>query len=76
MVNDALASNLPGDSSASRAIAVLQETLGYTGSVRVMVEEVFPVQAKAIKERLAAVEGVAAVAWLDDFLDLTVPLEA
>ncbi|HML46703.1 MAG TPA: MMPL family transporter, partial [Clostridia bacterium] len=76
VVNYELANYLPKESGTSQAIAVMKETFGYTGSVRVMVEDVSLLQAKAVKDRLAAVEGVDAVVWLDDLADLSVPLES
>ena len=50
----------------------------FTGGIpnmRVMVRDVTVPQALEYKEKLAAIDGVSSVAWLDDSLDVTVPLQ-
>ena len=50
----------------------------FTGGIpnmRVMVRDVTVPEALDYKEKLAAIDGVEAVTWLDDSLDVTVPLQ-
>ena len=67
---------LPPESPSTTAIEVMNGA--FTGGIpnmRVMVRDVTVPQALEYKEKLAAIDGVSAVAWLDDSLDVTVPLQ-
>ena len=44
-------------------------------NARVMIRDVTIPEALEYKAKLAAVEGVEAITWLDDSTDITVPLE-
>lgn len=67
---------LPPDSPST--IALEQMNSAFTGGIpnmRVMVRDVTVPEALDYKEKLAAIDGVEAVTWLDDSLDVTVPLQ-
>ena len=67
---------LPPDSPSTTAIEVMNSA--FTGGIpnmRVMVRDVTIPEALAYKEKIAAIDGVASVTWLDDSLDVTVPLQ-
>ena len=67
---------LPPDCPSTTALEVMDQAFaGGIPNLRVMVREVTVPQALAYKAQLAAIDGVTAVTWLDDSLDLTVPLE-
>lgn len=66
---------LPEDSHSTVSIDVMQEEFdGGIPNARVMVRNVTIPEALEYKEKLEAVHGVTAVSWLDDALDITVPL--
>ena len=67
---------LPPESPSTTAIEVMNGA--FTGGIpnmRVMVRDVTVPQALEYKEKLAAIDGVSSVVWLDDSLDVTVPLQ-
>ena len=67
---------LPPDSPSTTALDVMNGA--FTGGIpnmRVMVRDVTVPEALDYKEKLAAIDGVEAVTWLDDSLDVTVPLQ-
>ena len=67
---------LPPDSPST--IALEQMNSAFTGGIpnmRVMVRDVTVPEALDYKEKLAAIDGVEAVTWLDDSLAVTVPLQ-
>ena len=67
---------LPPESPSTTAIEVMNSA--FTGGIpnmRVMVRDVTIPEALAYKEQIAAIDGVASVTWLDDSLDVTVPLQ-
>ena len=67
---------LPPDAPSTVAIDVMEEAFGGgIPNVRAMVRDVTVPEALAYKQRIARVEGVTAVTWLDDVADVTVPLE-
>ena len=67
---------LPPESSSTTAIEVMNGAFsGGIPNMRVMVRDVTVPQALEYKEKLAAIDGVSSVAWLDDSLDVTVPLQ-
>lgn len=72
-VNYDLAKYLPEDSITSKAITKTEETFGYPSMISVMAEDVSIPEALAVKERLASVEGVSGVLWLDDMTDISTP---
>lgn len=67
---------LPDDSPSTIAIDVLgQEFEGGIPNARVMVSDVTIPQALDYKEKLEAIDGVSAVTWLDDSVDIIAPLD-
>ena len=75
-VNYNFADYLPDDAASTRALEVMDEE--YSQSVpnmRVLVYEVSIPQALAYKEKIADVDGVEEVTWLDDAVDIYEPLE-
>ncbi|MCL1798656.1 MAG: MMPL family transporter [Eggerthellaceae bacterium] len=75
-VNYDLASYLPEATESSRAYTVIDEHFDEAvPNVRVMVRDVDIAGALAYKEQLAAVEGVTDVLWLDDVVNMAIPLE-
>lgn len=67
---------LPDDSPSTVAINVLeQEFEGGIPNARVMVSNVTIPQALDYKEKLEAIDGVSAVTWLDDSVDITTPFD-
>lgn len=75
-VNYDMNSYLPEDSASTVALDTMQaEFDGGIPNARVMVYDVTLPEALAYKEKLEAVEGVSAVSWLDDAIDIHQPLE-
>lgn len=71
-----MADYLPERSPSSVALDVMEKE--YDGGIpnaRVMIEDVSIPEALALKEKLAQVEGVSAVTWLDDAANVLQPLE-
>lgn len=67
---------LPDDSPSTVVINVLeQEFEGGIPNARVMVSDVTIPQALDYKEKLEAIDGVSAVTWLDDSVDITTPFD-
>ena len=67
---------LPPDSPSTIALETMNGAFtGGIPNVRVMVRNVTVPEALDYKEKLAAIDGVEAVTWLDDSLDVTVPLQ-
>lgn len=74
-VNYNMSDYLPASAPSTVALHTMEETYeGDIPSVRVMVENVGLPEAREMKDRLAAVEGVTDVTWLDDVASLEVPL--
>lgn len=67
---------LPTNVASTIAMDVMDEEFsGNVANTRVMVRDVNIQEALAVKEEIAAVDGVFEVGWLDDVADLKVPLE-
>ena len=67
---------LPPDSPSTIALETMNGAFtGGIPNVRVMVRDVTVPEARDYKEQLAAIDGVESVTWLDDSLDVTVPLQ-
>ena len=66
-VNYDLADYLPKDAQSTSAIEILKDEFGNAlPNARVMIRNVTVLEALDFKEKLAALDGVAAVTWLDD----------
>lgn len=75
-VNYDMKDYLPEDAPSTIAMDVMkQEFEGRVPTNRVMVNDVTIQEALAFKEKLAAIDGVADVTWLDDAVDIKSPLE-
>lgn len=66
---------LPSDSASTIALDVMEEEFdGGIPNARVMIYDVSIAEALEYKEALESVAGVTDVTWLDDSVDITVPL--
>ncbi|MGV2620858.1 UNVERIFIED_CONTAM: MMPL family transporter [Halobacillus marinus] len=67
---------LPQDSPSMEAMDLMEEEFDEpVENARVMIQDVSITEALQYKEDLEAIEGVSGVTWLDDVVDLKVPLE-
>jgi uncharacterized protein len=71
-----LSDYLPADAPSTVALHEMDAHFdGNVPNARVMVPDYTLVEALALKPKMAAVDGVTAVLWLDDVIDLRSPLE-
>ncbi|KIL51710.1 hypothetical protein KP77_12220 [Jeotgalibacillus alimentarius] len=71
-----MADYLPDDAPSIEAVDVMQEEFDEpVPNAKVMVQDVTIAEALDYKEQLEAIDGISSVTWLDDVMDLTVPLE-
>ncbi len=67
---------LPKDSASTKALNKLSEEFGSgIPNVRVMVKDVTVPEALEYKEKIKQATGVTGIMWLDDVLDITIPLQ-
>jgi hypothetical protein len=69
-----LSKYLPKDSQTKKAITIIENEFGYPSTIDIMVDDVTVLEAKNIKEKIKAVEGVKSVLWLDDAIDINQPI--
>jgi predicted RND superfamily exporter protein len=75
-VNYNMVDYLPDEAQSTQALEVMeQEFTAAVPDTRVMVMDVTLLEALTFKEKIAAIEGVFEVIWLDDIVDLKTPLE-
>ncbi|CDQ20678.1 efflux RND transporter permease subunit [Halobacillus karajensis] len=75
-VNYNMVDYLPKDSPSMEAMDLMEDEFDEpVENARVMVKEVSITEALTYKEELESIEGVSQVTWLDDVVDLKVPLE-
>jgi predicted RND superfamily exporter protein len=75
-VNYDMIEYLPDGSASTVSLKVMEaEFKGGIPNTRVMIKDVTIPQALEYKEKLAHIDGVIEVTWLDNTADLTVPLE-
>ncbi len=75
-VNYEMSDYLPEGSPSTVALDVMQEEFGGgIPNARVMVKDVTVPEALEYKEKLSEIDGVTDVTWLDDAVDVTIPLE-
>lgn len=75
-VNYSMVDYLPAEAPSTQAIEIMeQEFAGSLPDTRVLIHDVSIPEALQFKERLAAIEGVTEVTWLDDVIDIKTPLE-
>ncbi len=75
-VNYDMKDYLPKDSPSTEGMEVMEEEFaGTVPDTDVMVKNVTVQEALAFKEKLADIDGVTDVTWLDDAVDMRIPLE-
>ena len=75
VLNYDLSEYVPDSEPAKRGLNIVEEEFGMNGVARIMINNVTLVQAKEYKDKIAAVEGVDTVLWLDDETDPYQPVE-
>ncbi|WP_066174402.1 efflux RND transporter permease subunit [Bacillus marinisedimentorum] len=74
-VNYNMVDYLPEDAPSTNAMELMEEEFeDPVANTRVMVRDVSITEALAYKEKLEAIDGVSGVTWLDDVIDLKVPI--
>ena len=67
---------LPDNAASSVALDVMHEEYGTEiPNARVMVSDVSIVEAQEMKKKLLEIDGVESVTWLDDAVDINIPLD-
>ncbi|MGY3715748.1 efflux RND transporter permease subunit [Sutcliffiella cohnii] len=67
---------LPEDAQSTQALTIMEgEFTASVPNTRVMIHDVTVQEALLFKEQLSNIEGVTDVIWLDDVMDLKMPLE-
>lgn len=75
-VNYKFADYLPDDAASTKALDTMEEEYSQSiPNVRVLIYKVSIPQALSYKEQLEAVDGVEAVTWLDDTINIYEPIE-
>jgi len=74
-INYDLSEYVPDSKKAKQGLNIVKEEFGMQCFARVMLNDVTLVQAKEIKDKIAKVDGVDMVVWLDDSVDINRPLE-
>lgn len=75
-VNYNMVDYLPDEAQSTKAVTIMNEEFSQAvPNTNVLIHDVELPQALALKDRIAAVDGVEAVMWLDDVIDVTRPLE-
>ena len=75
-VNYNMVDYLPDEAQSTTAVDIMgQEFTQAVPNANVLVHDVSLTQALAVKDRIAAVDGVEGVMWLDDVMDVATPLE-
>src|SRR5699024_11037054 len=75
-VNYNMTDYLPENAPSTTAIDVMEEEFsGNVANTRVMIEDVNIQEALEVKEQLSEIDGVSGVTWLDDVIDIKIPLE-
>ncbi|NLJ41241.1 MAG: MMPL family transporter [Clostridiales bacterium] len=75
VINYDLTEYLPEDSGTKGAIIAARAEFGYSGTARIMAEDVTLAEAADLKQRIMAINGVKDVIWLDNLIDITKPEE-
>lgn len=69
-VNYDLTEYLPGSAPSRVGLDQMEETFGYPGTARLMIEDVTLYEAKQYKEKLEAVDGVDEILWCDSTVNI------
>jgi hypothetical protein len=75
VTNYELSHYLGKDMASVDALDAMKGEFGLPTSVRVMVGNVTLFQAKAMKDKIARIDGVDQIIWLDDYADIYQPIE-
>lgn len=74
-VNYNMTDYLPDDAPSTKGLKVMEKEFGGAmTNAYVMMDDVTIPEAMLVKEQLAAIDGVSDVIWLDDVVDVTIPL--
>ncbi|MBP2242925.1 putative RND superfamily exporter protein [Cytobacillus eiseniae] len=75
-VNYNMVDYLPEDAQSTKAMEMMeQEFEGAVPNTKVMINDVTIQEALVFKEKLASIDGVSDVTWLDDAIDIKTPIE-
>ena len=75
-VNYDMVDYLPDEAQSTTAVGIMGEEFSQAvPNANVLVHDLSLAQALAFKDKIAAVEGVEGVMWLDDVMDVTTPLQ-
>ena len=74
-VNYDLTEYLPDSAESKQGLNLMEETFGYPGTARVMIEDVTLYEAKEYKDRLEEVDGVDQILWCDSEVNVYAPEE-
>lgn len=74
-INYDLSEYIPDSERAKRGMNVLEEEFAMQGYARIMINNVSLIEAKEYKDKIASVDGVDIVLWLDDSVDVYRPTE-
>src|SRR5690625_3668270 len=67
---------LPDNAPSTQAIHVMEEEFGSNvADTRVMVKDVSSQEALSFKASIDEIDGVSEVMWLDDVIDMKIPIE-
>lgn len=75
-INYDLSYYLPSDSKTKEALDILSDEFGLNSVVEVMVTDLSLSEALIIKNKIKTLDNVAYVIWLDDLVDINVPLSS
>jgi predicted RND superfamily exporter protein len=73
-INYDMTEYLPQHAGTKQAIDVAQKEFDYPGTAQVMAKDISIADAVGLKQKLAEIQGVKSVLWLDDVTDITKPL--
>lgn len=75
-VNYSMVDYLPEDAQSTKAMEIMDEEFaGAVPNTRVMINDVSIQEALVFKDKLASIDGVSGVIWLDDAIDIKTPIE-
>ena len=75
-INYSFIDYLPSHAQSTKALEILEdEFVQGVPNTRVMLNDVSPEEALLYKQELRSIDGVSDVIWLDDIMDLKIPLE-
>lgn len=74
-VNYDLTEYLPQDMPTSKSLLIMEGEFGLNGLAQLMASDISIPEALSIKDNIRRIDGVSHVLWLDDFMDITQPLE-